>query len=947
MQSRLNGKGVSSRNALGAGLLGLLLTGAGFPSHLSAQVVINEILASNASAVDNGDDFPDYVELYNLTASPVNLGGMRLTDDPLDPLKFRFPADTIIGPGGFLLVWGDSKTNSPGIHVGFGMNDKGESLRLISADGFTVLDAVTFGLQLEDLSLGRIPNGIGAWTLNAPTPEKTNEAEPLAAPDRLFINEWLALNVKGNGNLDDDWLEIYNATNKPAALGRLHLSDSSTNHAIPDLSFIGPNGFLQFIADDQADAGADHVPFKLSSSNGETLRLYNQDGFTILDQVVFGPQTANISQGRLPDGGTTIVSFPVNKSTPAASNFLPISNVVINEVLSHTDPPYEDAVELYNPTTANVDISNWWLSDDRDEPKKYRFPAGTIIPAGGFKVVYERTGLAGGFNPNGDGVSPSFSFNSALGDEVNLFSGDASGNLTGYRSRETFGAAENPVSFGRYITSVATNFVPMATPTFGVSNPATLQQFRSGTGAANSLPKVWPIVISEIMYHPPDMLEGTNQVDNSDDEYIELHNITGIDQPLFDPDYPTNTWRLRNAVSFDFPMGVTLPPYGYLLVVSFDPATNLTQLAAFRSRYRVSDLTMIFGPYGGKLGNGGETLELKKPDTPQGPTHPDYGYVPIIEVERIKFDDDPPWPTGPDGTGTSLQRLDPTIYGNEPLNWTSGTPSPGADYAPNSAPVLLFIPDLVTNEFWPIVITNHATDVDLPAQNLVFTLEPGAPTNASISAEGVFQWRSLEHQGPGVYPITVRVTDGGVPSLSATQTFVITLHELNRRPLMYVRTQFTTAGSTLVFPTGYDTDIPTNKLTFTMDPGAPEGLALDPDTGVITWTPTDAQAPSTNYVMVRVEDDGAPVLGGAQRFTIVVLERNAILIIPDILPDPFGVVVRWTATLGKTYQVQYTDSLAPPLMWNPLGDSLTASGTNMAVADSPPARRMYRVLQLD
>jgi len=41
--------------------------------------------------------------------------------------------------------------------------------------------------------------------------------------------------------------------------------------------------------------------------------------------------------------------------------------------------------------------------------------------------------------------------------------------------------------------------------------------------------------------------------------------------------------------------------------------------------------------------------------------------------------------------------------------------------------------------------------------------DPGAPAGASISAAGLFKWRPTELQGPGVYPITVRVTDNGTP----------------------------------------------------------------------------------------------------------------------------------------------------------------------------------------
>ena len=82
-----------------------------------------------------------------------------------------------------------------------------------------------------------------------------------------------------------------------------------------------------------------------------------------------------------------------------------------------------------------------------------------------------------------------------------------------------------------------------------------MEQFRTGTGASNAYPKVGPVVISEIMYHPPDL--GTN--DNGRDEYIELHNISTVPVALFES---TNAWRLRDAVDFDFAPGTVLAPGG-------------------------------------------------------------------------------------------------------------------------------------------------------------------------------------------------------------------------------------------------------------------------------------------------------------------------------------------------------------------------------------------------
>ena len=169
---------------------------------------------------------------------------------------------------------------------------------------------------------------------------------------------------------------------------------------------------------------------------------------------------------------------------------------MINELLSHTDPPLEDAVEFFNPTGTPVDISGWYLSNSSRDLGRFVIPAGTVIPARGYKVIYE-----GQFGTNGfAGLVTPFTFNSAHGDTAFL-SQISGGQLTGYRAGAVFGAAANGVSFGRFLTSVGADFVAMNRRTFGVDNPTSLEQFRTGLGAANPSPLVGPIVINEIMYH--------------------------------------------------------------------------------------------------------------------------------------------------------------------------------------------------------------------------------------------------------------------------------------------------------------------------------------------------------------------------------------------------------------------------------------------------------------
>src|SRR5207248_3948639 len=90
-------------------------------------------------------------------------------------------------------------TNGPGeIHTGFSFKASGEFVGFYAATGGLV-DSVSFGVQITDLSVGRVPDGpAGVWTLNQPTPALPNVAKPLGSITGLRINEWMATNSSGS-----------------------------------------------------------------------------------------------------------------------------------------------------------------------------------------------------------------------------------------------------------------------------------------------------------------------------------------------------------------------------------------------------------------------------------------------------------------------------------------------------------------------------------------------------------------------------------------------------------------------------------------------------------------------------------------------------------------------------------------------------------------------------
>ncbi|MEX2186328.1 MAG: lamin tail domain-containing protein [Pirellulales bacterium] len=290
----------------------------------------------------------------------------------------------------------------------------------------------------------------------------------------------------------------------------------------------------------------------------------------------------------------------------------------INELLLDTAGPTGQRIELYNASSAPIDVSGFYLSDNLANLTKYRLPLGlSPILAGGYLVL--------------DGAT---TFGAALplslgGGELLLRSADAGGLITGFETSEIFTATAPEVSQGWYIKSTGRHdFTPLVSPTLG---------------AANSGPSFGPVVINELMYQPPVV----------GDEFIELYNTSGAPVSL-------ENWSFSSGVDFTF-AATTLGASEYLLVVGIAPAT-------FRTKYSIPASVQIVGPYAGSLADNGENVELARPNATGG----------AVRVDRVNYNTDSLWPVRPQGIGSSLSRVDASAYGNDVTNWgsdlTGGSP---------------------------------------------------------------------------------------------------------------------------------------------------------------------------------------------------------------------------------------------------------------------------------
>ncbi|MBW8002451.1 MAG: PASTA domain-containing protein [Planctomycetes bacterium] len=404
--------------------------------------------------------------------------------------------------------------------------------------------------------------------------------------------------------------------------------------------------------------GGEEIKLKDAAENTILEFDYNDDWYPITDGIGFSLNVINPAnpdpnsweekaswQASTTDGGTPEAAHSAAVETDG--------DVVINEVLTHTDDLVDgDWIELRNTTGSIISIGGWFLSDNISDLKKYEIAGGTTIPANGYIAF---TAVANFRNSGGDpGAHTNFGL-SELGERVFLTSGSASNISGGYSTKETFGAANNDVSFGRYIKSLAADydidFVSMVSRT---------------KAAVNSAPMVPDVVITEIHYNPddnPDILG----------EYIELYNQSGSTVTLYDPSNPNNTWRFTNGIGYTFPTGITMTAGERILVTRCHPDI-------FTANYSTGGV-QVFGPfdYETELVNSGEKLELSEPGSPEPG-----GFVPYIRLEQVNYSDGvhpaatDPWPTSPDGRGDSLGRKINSNYSNDIDNWQAITPSPGS-----------------------------------------------------------------------------------------------------------------------------------------------------------------------------------------------------------------------------------------------------------------------------
>ncbi len=303
----------------------------------SATVLLNEITAHTDTELAPPFDSNDSIELYNPTASAIDLSGWGLSDDRDDLSQFIISNGTTIAAGGFV-VFDENAFHTNRIN-GFGLNKSGEQVYLFDpARG--VVDAIRFKGQENGVTLGRYPDGSNHWLATRPTLGSTNQ--PYDLPFR--ISE-LMYNPPAGSEME--YIVIENIEGASALL-------ENTNGSY------------------RIDGGVSYTfPAGVSLAAGEKIRLvsFNPAVDTVLlaqfrslyglspTDPVYGPYTGNLSNS----GERVALERPQASDDPL--NLFDISWVVVDELYYFDQSPWPTSADGEGHPLVRTGLSSWDVPD--------------------------------------------------------------------------------------------------------------------------------------------------------------------------------------------------------------------------------------------------------------------------------------------------------------------------------------------------------------------------------------------------------------------------------------------------------------------------------------------------------------------------------------------------------------------------------------------------------
>jgi hypothetical protein len=301
----------------------------------------------------------------------------------------------------------------------------------------------------------------------------------LPAYEPLWLNEVQPVNLTGiadNVGDRDPWIELYNSSASPISLEGYYLANNFrtlTQWQFPPGSTLGPRQFKIVWADGESSESTTtdwHTSFGLSGATGSVaLVRIVRDEPQIVDYLNYAGQQAGRSYGDYPDGQVFTRQLFITPS-PGQTNIV-TGTVFINEWMAANtntiqdpyDLQFEDWIELYNPSLEDVDLTGYSMSDSQSTPNEYDFPEGTVIPAGGFLLIWADNDDQ---QQSPGQLHATFGLDNS-GDQIYLFS-PANVVLDGVDFRNL--RQTNDISMGRFPDAGPAPYYYMRNPTPGAPN---------------------------------------------------------------------------------------------------------------------------------------------------------------------------------------------------------------------------------------------------------------------------------------------------------------------------------------------------------------------------------------------------------------------------------------------------------------------------------------------
>ncbi len=252
----------------------------------------------------------------------------------------------------------------------------------------------------------------------------------------------------------------------------------------------------------------------------------------------------------------------------------------------------------------------------------------------------------------------------------------------------------------------------------------------------------------------------------------------------------------------------------------------------------------------------------------------------------------------------------------------------------NVAPTLPAVSTQTVNELALLTVTNTATNFNIHSTVTGYRLV-NPPTNMVINASGIITWTPAQAQSPGTNTVTTIVTNSNPydlvnPHLTSTNQFAVIVKEVNVAPsLPTISTQIVNELTLLtVTNTATNANIHSTIIGYRLV-NPPTNMVINAS-GVITWTPAQAQSPSTNTIITIVTNSNPydvvnPQLMATNSFVVIVKEVNVAPVLPVIPTQTVNAQALLTVT-NTASESNIHATLGYALASPPVGMSISANG---------------------